>query len=115
MYNYSAHLIRVVDGDTVDLTVDLGFSVSISTRFRVFGIDAPEKKAPTLLEGKASQAHLEQLLSDALDGVIHVESTGKDKYGRWVANLTYTSATTGALVNVSERMISEGFAVSMIV
>lgn len=51
LYQYSAKLQKVVDGDTVDLVVDLGFSINVTTRFRLDGIDAPEMKAPTWLKG----------------------------------------------------------------
>ena len=110
MYQYASKLLKVVDGDTVDLVVDLGFMVGITNRFRLDGIDAPEMRTPTLVEGKASKAHLEALLADAQMGIIRVDSTGKDKYGRWVGKLWYVSQSTGELVDVSAKMIVDGFA-----
>lgn len=111
MYQYASKLVKVVDGDTVDLTVDLGFMVSVFSRFRLEGINAPELKNETLAAGKASKVHLESLLADAQLGVIRLDSTGKDKYGRWVAKLYYVSQSTGELVDVCQRMIADGFAV----
>lgn len=111
MYQYAAKLQHVVDGDTVDLTVDLGFTVSVLVRFRLYGIDAPEMKSPTLDQGKAARAHLEALLANAKGGIIYVDSTGRDKYGRWLARLSFMNATDGLIVDVSTSMITGGFAV----
>lgn len=115
MYQYAAKLNRVVDGDTVDLDVDLGFMVTVLVRFRLDGIDAPELKKEQLEAGKASKARLNTMLEDADMGIIRVDSSGRDKYGRWVAKLSYVSKSTGNVVNVCEQMISEGFAKEYIV
>jgi len=112
MYQYAAKLHRVVDGDTVDLTVDLGFMVGILVRFRLEGINAPELTGEQKESGKTSRDHLTQLLTDAKLDIIRVDSTGRDKYGRWVAKLTYVSETTGDVVDVCQQMISDGFAVA---
>lgn len=114
MYQYASKLIKVVDGDTVDLIVDLGFTVSISSRFRLDGIDAPEMRTPTLEQGKASKAHLESMLADAQLGIVRLDSLGRDKYGRWVARLYYVSQATGETVDVSAKMIDDGFAVAYV-
>jgi micrococcal nuclease len=113
MYKYNAKLVKVVDGDTVDLNVDLGFDVWIKQRFRLEGIDAPEMQTPTLVEGRASKAYLTTLLTEAgLSGLIMVDSHGKDKYGRWVARLSYYEPgdTGPKVVDASDRMILDGFA-----
>lgn len=115
MYQYNAKLQHVVDGDTVDLIVDLGFMVSVLVRFRLEGINAPELKGDQLEAGKASKAYLTSLLADAQSGIINVDSRGRDKYGRWVARLQYASLTTCEVVDVCQRMVSDGFAVSSIV
>jgi len=114
LYQYSAKLQKVVDGDTVDLVVDLGFSINVTMRFRLDGIDAPEMKAPTLVEGKSAKEHLGVLLADANNGVIYVDSLGRDKYGRWVAKLTMVSKLSGAMLDVNKQMISDGFAVAYV-
>jgi len=111
MYQYVAKLHRVVDGDTVDLDVDLGFTVSVLVRFRLSGINAPEMTGTAHDAGKASKAGLETLLALADKGMIYVESTGKDKYGRWVAKLMFVSTAGGAVVDVSQTLVTEGFAV----
>jgi len=111
MYQYVAKLHRVVDGDTLDLNVDLGFTVSVLVRFRLASINAPEMIGSSHDAGKAAKAGLEALLALASKGMIYVESTGKDKYGRWVAKLTFVSTAGGAVVDVSQALVTEGFAV----
>ena len=88
IYIYKAKLIRVVDGDTVDLAIDLGFDTSRKERFRLYGVDAPEMNTP---EGKDAK----QWLWDALQplGAIYVQTiqletkVKRDKYGRFLAVL----------------------------
>ena len=80
-YAYQAVLDRVVDGDTVDLWVDLGFSVWVKERFRLAYIDAPERFTE---EGKAAT----QWIKDVLEGAeLVVVSKSKDKYGRWLGEI----------------------------
>jgi endonuclease YncB( thermonuclease family) len=70
----------VIDGDTIDCSVDLGFFVSILCRFRLARINAPEIQTSSGKELK------EKLLG--LEGVdCRVESLGRDRYGRWVAEI----------------------------
>ena len=91
MYTYAAKLIDVIDGDTVDLLIDLGFGVHVKERCRLYGIDAPEM--PTA-QGQAAKAYLESLLG-AATGDLHVETVKMprrpkektDKYGRYLAVL----------------------------
>ena len=91
MFTYAAKLIEVIDGDTVDLLIDLGFGVHVQERCRLYGIDAPEM--PTA-QGQAARAYLESLIG-AATGDLHVQTikmTRKpkektDKYGRYLAVL----------------------------
>lgn len=114
MYQYVAKVVRVVDGDTVDLLVDLGFMVSVLVRFRLADINSPEMKNETLIAGKAAKAHLESLFADAQMDTIRLDSMGKDKYGRWVAKLMYISKATGGIVDVNQQMIADGHAVAYV-
>ena len=91
MYTYAAKLIEVVDGDTVDLLIDLGFGVHVKERCRLYGIDAPEMPTEA---GKIAKAYLESLIG-AATGELYVATrkmTRKpkektDKYGRYLAVL----------------------------
>ena len=91
MFTYAAKLIEVIDGDTVDLLIDLGFGVHVKERCRLYGIDAPEMPTEA---GKAAKAYLESLIK-AATGELFVATrkmTRKpkektDKYGRYLAVL----------------------------
>ena len=88
IYIYKAALVRVVDGDTVDLIIDLGFDTSRKERFRLYGIDAPEMNTK---EGKAAKAWLEDAIrppEPIYVQTIQLETKAKrDKYGRFLAVL----------------------------
>lgn len=97
-YNYKALITNVVDGDTVDARVDLGFTVSVDIRFRLIGIDTPELNSQyELVREKAKQA--KQFVIDAvLNKEILIKSYKPDKYGRWLVDL-YTDETATKTVN----------------
>jgi len=88
IYIYKAELIRVVDGDTVDLIIDLGFDTFRHERFRLYGIDAPEMRTKA---GKEAKAWLIGVLGPY--GAIYVQTiqlstkAKRDKYGRFLAVL----------------------------
>jgi micrococcal nuclease len=88
IYIYKADLVCVVDGDTVDLVIDLGFDTSRRERFRLYGIDAPEMNT---VEGKDSKKWLWEALQPL--EAIYVQTiqlatkAKRDKYGRFLAVL----------------------------
>ena len=88
MYRYKVEVTRVVDGDTVDVDIDLGFGmVYKKQRVRMMGIDTPESRTRNLEEkfyGKASKANLVRIL-DGKD--IELESHDKGKFGRILGEL----------------------------
>lgn len=90
MYEYRAKLIKVIDGDTVDLDVDLGFDVHINPmRFRLTGINAPEKNSKNPDERAAahvSAAALEGFIKDT-PLVVKTAKDSQEKYGRYLANI----------------------------
>ena len=91
MYTYQAKLIEVVDGDTVDLLIDLGFGVHVKERCRLYGIDAPEMPTEA---GRNAKSRLESLIG-AATGELFVATRKMprkpkektDKYGRYLAVL----------------------------
>ena len=89
MYNYNAKCTRVVDGDTIDATIDLGFGVFVAKRIRLAGINAPESRTRNKVEKKLGLAAKERLI-DILDGAANcfeLESTELGKYGRVLGKL----------------------------
>jgi len=99
IYIYKASLIRVVDGDTVELIIDLGFDTSRKERFRLYGIDAPEMNT---LAGKAAKAWLFEALQPL--EAIYVQTiqlatkAKRDKYGRFLAVLYDRFPQAGQIV-----------------
>jgi micrococcal nuclease len=89
MYEYSAKLIKVVDGDTLDLEVDLGFDVNVKMRFRLAGIDTPELKSKDATE-RLTALEAKQFVQDFLANKPLKVLTSKDKqekYGRYLATV----------------------------
>ncbi len=86
MYTYSCKIVRVVDGDTVDIDIDLGFGVWMQKqRIRLYGIDTPESRTRDLVEKKfgleAKRMILEWLPIDSIQKLITVKDKS-GKYGR---------------------------------
>jgi len=108
MYRYKVNVSRVVDGDTVDVDIDLGFGmVYKKQRVRLLGIDTPESRTRDLVEkkfGKASKYHLQAILEQ---GDVELVSHDKGKFGRILGNL-YTGSST---YSINQQMIDEHHAV----
>ena len=103
---YQAELERVVDGDTVDVTLDLGFDVKLhKQRVRLHGIDTPESRTRNLAEKKLGLAAKERL-KELCVGRFKVKSLGKGKYGR-VLGIPYTEDGK----DICQLLIDEGHAV----
>ena len=106
MYEYKAKLDRVVDGDTVDALVDLGFDVWVKKRIRLEGIDAPETRTRDLEEkdrGLATKERLTGLLG-ASNGEFVLVSHGVGKYGRCIGTIYIDKE------NINQLLLSEGLA-----
>ena len=89
MYEYQAKLLKVIDGDTIDVTLDLGFSVKLhKQRVRLAGIDTPESRTRNL-EEKALGLKAKKRLTELCVGSFKIKSLGKGKYGR-ILGIPYT-------------------------
>jgi micrococcal nuclease len=108
MYQYKVKKInRIIDGDTVDLDIDLGFWMTVSHRVRLKNIDAAETRTLNLEEkakGLIAKEWLEKELSR--EGEWIIETFKEDKYGRILGTLYLV----GDPVTVNERMLNEGIA-----
>jgi micrococcal nuclease len=116
MYEYKAELIRVVDGDTVDLMVDLGFNIQIKERFRLEGIDAPESRTLDLEEkarGLAAARHLKILFESVPFGCLLVRTKvdSKGKYGRYLGKLIAIYPDNPGEWDLNNAMVIAGHAV----
>lgn len=87
MYEYRARINRVVDGDTVDVDIELGFGVVLSDeRVRIMGIDTPESRTSDKVEklfGKAAKAHLQSLLGETSILKTQIAKDGEDMKGKF--------------------------------
>ena len=117
MYEYKVSVVKVVDGDTIDVDIDLGFGmVYKKQRVRMKGIDTPESRTRDLVEkkfGKASKKHLKNLLESA--DYISLVSHDKGKFGRILGDIFLHNAeghpVFGTKVLVNQQMIYDHHAV----
>ena len=109
MYTYNAKVVKVVDGDTIDALVDLGFDTWKQVRIRMNGMNAPESRTRDLEEkklGLAAKARLKEILKENKNKFILV-SHGVGKYGRCLGEIFLTMEGD----SVNNLLISEGHAV----
>ena len=113
-YIYRGKLERVVDGDTIDALIDVGFDIWVKKRIRYKGIDTWESRTRDLEEkklGLAAKARNKELLEQVSSkpGYFRLKSYGVGKYGRVLADL-FIMDSNGVQININETLISEGHA-----
>jgi|TARA_R110001583_G_scaffold158205_1_gene310155 micrococcal nuclease len=110
MYEYRAEVLRVVDGDTVDVLIDCGFSTFRKERIRLHGIDAPESRTKDKEEkvrGLAAKARLQELIKNTSKKVvIKTKLDKKGKYGRILGVIW----DEGKKKNFNKMLVTEGHA-----
>ena len=111
MYTYKAKLDRVIDGDTIDVNIDLGFDITVHKRVRLAGIDTPESRTRDLEEKKRGLAAKYRLTEILDQGSLVVESKEVGKYGRVLGVLTIYPDNLDLPINVNETLVREGHAV----
>lgn len=107
LYIYKAEVIRVIDGDTVDARISLGFDTYNNRRIRLYGIDTPEVRTLDLEEkvrGYAAKERIIEILS-LNDNKFILKSYGYDKYGRCLGELFVESLGD---ISVQQTLINEG-------
>ena len=113
-YIYRAKLDRVIDGDTVDALIDVGFDIWFKKRIRFMGLDTWESRTRDLEEkklGKLAKERTRQLLEDvsSKSGYFRVKSHGLGKYGRVLGEI-FIMDKDGKQWNVNKTLIAEGHA-----
>jgi micrococcal nuclease len=111
MYEYYVRKVEnVVDGDTIDVLIDLGFDILFQSRVRLAGIDTPESRTKDLAEkalGLEAKEYLKKALKDAKSVVIKTEKMdSSEKYGR-ILGWVYINGDTES---VNDKMINDGYA-----
>jgi len=102
MYEYRATIDRIVDGDTADVFVDLGFRVTTHQRLRIGRVDAWETRGVERKAGKAAKAFVEAELPQGK--VVTVRTSKQGKYGRYIAEIEYDGK------NLSDQLLEHGHA-----
>lgn len=114
-YSYPAEIIRVIDGDTIDVRltladVDVGFDIHLTEYFniklRLAGINAPEKNTP---EGKTAKTYLSSMLPPGTKCAVTTIKDKTEKYGRYLAWVFIPEGTTWKCVN--DSLLTDGMAV----
>ena len=118
MYEYKAKLLKVIDGDTVDVDIDLGFGIWMKNeRVRIMGIDTPESRTRDKVEkkfGLAAKTRLKELLGKTCTLKTQINKDGEDmkgKFGRILGDFSVYDTKTDSYKNVTEIMIAEHHAV----
>ena len=116
MYNYNAICTRVVDGDTVDAMIDLGFGVHVKKRIRLAGINAPESRTRDKQEKILGLAAKDRLIAmmEGADNKFELESQELGKYGRVLGKLHIDKLDGKDLITktcVNDCLVKEGYAV----
>jgi micrococcal nuclease len=106
-YIYKATVVRWVDGDTVWLTVDLGFRLTMTSDFRLFGINTPEHGQPGFHEATA----FAQKSAPEGSPVIIRSFKDPDKYGRWIVQIFIGNVVLSGQTDLNDALVAGGFAV----
>ena len=104
VYDYKAKIIRVVDADTLDAEVQLGFHVTARIRFRLGRINAPEIRGKEKERGKEATAWLTAKLNQYPDSVV-IQSSKTGKFGRWLGEIFANGE------NLNDALVKAGHAV----
>tara|TARA_Y100000592_G_C5325610_1_gene246976 strand:- start:33 stop:413 length:381 start_codon:yes stop_codon:yes gene_type:complete len=116
MYTYNAKCTRVVDGDTIDAEIDLGFDIKVTKRIRLGGINAPESRTRNKVEkklGLAAKERLKEMMEGAAN-CFELESQELGKFGRVIGRLHIDKIAGKDVITkvcVNDCLVKEGYAV----
>lgn len=113
MYIYKSTVIKIVDGDTVDLMVDLGFDINFKMRVRLYGINTPELRAsdPTIVaKAQEAKTFVSSLLPVGKQVYIQTIKDKTEKYGRYLATIFLDEVLT--VPSLNQQLIDKGLAVA---
>lgn len=111
MYTYQATIEKVVDGDTLDVLIDLGFDIHIRQRLRLYGINTPESRTKDLQEkkrGLATKAYVQDWASANNRVFVKTIKDSTEKYGRILA---YVYPDVQMAFSLNEQLVDAGHAV----
>ena len=112
LYTYRAWVSRILDGDTIEVVVDLGFGVRSVQVLRLRGLDTPELVSK---EGKEAKAFVESVISGSASGgkkIILIKTVKSDKYDRYLADI-FIPQKNGSYLYLNQELLAKGFATTM--
>jgi micrococcal nuclease len=112
MYKYYGLVTNVIDGDTLDVSIDVGFNLRANVRVRLLGVYAPEiHKRLTAEVGKLAKARLLEMFSTVALREVVVQTVKSDDFGRYLATVWYREDENAPFEpdNINERMIRFGY------
>jgi len=112
MYHYKAKAERVIDGDTLDVNIDLGFKITTVQRIRLAGINTPEtynvkKDTEEYQKGIAAKQYLEQRLAANNNQILIETEKVTEKYGRYIGTMWFHNST----ISLNDELVEKRFAV----
>jgi len=109
MYEYNALIVDVYDGDTYTFEIDLGFSIKVKSKLRLYGINCPEVKGASKVKGTEVRDYVRTLI---LGKTIPIKVYKTDKYGRYVADVfPFGYGSEYDLQSLSTHLIDKGYGV----
>lgn len=111
MYKYKAKVDRIVDGDTMDIVIDLGFKITTHQRIRLQGINTPEthkvkKTSEEYKKGMAAKEFVMQRVADNNNEALIETEKDTGKYGRYIATVWLADNTT----SLNDELVEKGYA-----
>jgi micrococcal nuclease len=110
MYEYQAKILRIVDGDTLDVEISLGFEIYKRERLRLNRINTPEVHGADSVRGKQASRRVEALAPVGSMVSIRTIKDSQEKYGRYLAEVFIEQPGFHAF-NLNDTLVSEGLAV----
>jgi micrococcal nuclease len=107
LYHYNSYSLNVVDGDTVDIKIDLGFNIDCFERFRLYGINCWETRGSERPRGLLAKERVEELLPIGTNIITKTFKDTKGKYGRYLGELHLLDTKQ----SINQLLINEGHAV----
>lgn len=101
-YNYNATIVKIIDGDTIKLDVDVGFKMTFRDNFRLLRIDAPEVRRKECCEWLKKEV--------PIGSTVSIATHKPGKYGRWLCEIFYVDSD-GDSRNLNDMLVKHGFAV----
>tara|TARA_A100000172_G_C2967299_1_gene84654 strand:- start:132 stop:548 length:417 start_codon:yes stop_codon:yes gene_type:complete len=108
MYEYKCYVSRIIDGDSLEASIDLGFGIMFNSKVRLYGIDTPESRTrdeDEKVRGLLAKQYLESKINSAKQVIIQTEKDAKGKFGRVLGKLFADE------ININQSMIDNHLAV----